>query len=335
MKVKAITLISGGLDSILAARLIKEQGISIIPLNFKIPFCHRGDLRYAREDKVSQFIRDNLGEDLKRIDICADFLKLITNPRHGFGSNINPCIDCKILMLHKCKELMRKWRASFVVTGEVLGQRPMSQHRQALETIERESALRGLILRPLSAKLLSETLPEQKDWVKREQLLNFSGRTRKPQIGLAARFGIKDFPNPAGGCLLTDPQFSKRMKDILEFQELDLDNIELLKIGRHFRLAPGIKLVVGRNESENMRIERLAKSGDYLFMPEQVAGPTALGRGDFNAELLNLSLRITCRYCDSNGSASTRIAVRKVSSKQEDVVSVLPLEEDNLKNLRI
>jgi len=172
--VKAIALISGGLDSILAARVIKEQGIEVIPINFKIPFCHRDKEISSKGSSAVQLVKDNLGVDLKIIDIGEDFLKLIENPRHGFGSNMNPCIDCKILMLNKAGVLMKKFDAQFIVTGEVLGQRPMSQHKDALQTIAKKSGLEGLILRPLSAKLLPETIPASEGWLQGEALLNFA-----------------------------------------------------------------------------------------------------------------------------------------------------------------
>ena len=258
---KAITLISGGLDSILAARLVKEQGIDIIPLNFYIPFYSRHKGNPGKD--TASFVSDALGSELMTIDIGLEFLKILEKPNYGFGSNMNPCIDCKILMLSKAKGLMKELDAAFIVTGEVLGQRPMSQHKKALELIERRSGLKGILLRPLSAKHLSETLPEKEGWVNRGNLLDFSGRTRKPQIELAKAFKIKDYPNPAGGCLLTDPEFAKRLKDIIRHDELNIDNVELLKIGRHFRISPKTKLVVGRNEKENKEIEAIFTENNF------------------------------------------------------------------------
>jgi tRNA-specific 2-thiouridylase len=167
---KAIALISGGLDSILAARLIKKQGLDVIPLHFKIPFCHRDKGVSSRENNLISFVKDNLASDLKIFDISSEFLKLLIKPEHGFGANLNPCIDCKIFMLTKAKEMMKELDAAFIVTGEVLGQRPMSQHRQALELIENKSGLTGLLLRPLSAKFFPETIPEKEGWISRDRL---------------------------------------------------------------------------------------------------------------------------------------------------------------------
>lgn len=333
---KTVVLISGGLDSILAARLIKEQGIEIIPLNFKIPFCHRYKQNSHRGNDLSCRIKDNLDLELTTVDISDEFLRLFERPKHGFGSNMNPCIDCKILMLRKVKEIMEQMDAKFIVTGEVLGQRPMSQHKQALQLIEKRANLEGLVLRPLSAKLLSETIPEKEGWVDRKRLLDFSGRTRRPQMDLANRFNIKDYPNPAGGCLLTDPQFSKRLKELIDHNELSLDNIELLKIGRHFRLAPNTKLVVGRDEREDKQLEESVGENDYLFIPPQeLAGSTSLGRGTFNEELIRLSCGITSRYCDLNCRVSTDIVYKKFSEEKEKILNVSPIKDEELIKLRI
>lgn len=329
---RALALISGGLDSRLAAKFIKEQGIDVIPLNFKIPFCHRD-----RDDSnLADEIRKDLGVELKKVNLAEDFLGIVKNPRYGYGSNINPCIDCKILMLRKASELMQELDVKFIVTGEVLGQRPMSQHKQALKIIEKESGLEGLVLRPLSAKLLEETLPEKKCWVDRNRLLDFSGRTRKPQINLAKSLGIQNYPNASGGCLLTDPEFAKRLKELMGHNGLNLENIELLKIGRHFRISEKTKLIVGRNEEENKQLESLVRTSDFLFFPnDELAGPTSLGRGEYNKDLIKISCRITCRYCDLNGQTKTRIFYREIREKDMNECEVLPLEDNVLASYRI
>jgi len=322
---KAIALISGGLDSILAARLIKEQGVEVRGLRFKIPFCHDGTKSVS-----------SLGIEAKDVNISDDFLKMLENPRYGYGSNMNPCIDCKILMLCKAKELMVQYDAKFIITGEVLGQRPMSQNKQALETVVKRAGVEGLVLRPLSAKLLPETIPESKGWVNRQNLFSFSGRGRKQQIELARIFGIKEYAQPAGGCLLTDPGFSKRLKDLMVHDGLRGEDIELLKIGRHFRFSERAKLIVGRNEKENARLANLARENDYLFMPtDELAGPTSLGRGILSEELIKLSCSITCRYCDINGNTNVDIAYRRISEKENKVLRISPIEETKLSSLRI
>jgi tRNA U34 2-thiouridine synthase MnmA/TrmU len=331
---KAIALISGGLDSILAARIIKEEGIDVLPLNFKIPFCHNKK-RGQPDDGVNSLVKNSLEKELQVVDISGEFLSLLLNPKHGFGSNMNPCIDCKIFMLKKAKELMPALGAQFVVTGEVLGQRPMSQHRRALEIIEKESGLSGLLLRPLCAGILPETLPEKEGWVKRERLFKFSGRGRRPQMELAEKFNISNYPNAAGGCLLTDEQFSARLKDLIVHKSLNIDDVTLLKTGRHFRLTEKAKLVVGRNEEENKILEASALKSDYLFIPNsELAGPACLGRGEFNDELIRLSAAIASYYCDLNTDKSARLIYYKPGEIRSEI-NASPISEDELDYLRL
>ncbi|MDI6758938.1 MAG: tRNA 4-thiouridine(8) synthase ThiI [Candidatus Omnitrophota bacterium] len=331
---KAIALVSGGLDSTLAMNLIRLQGIEIIALNFKTPFClcDRGNAGCISH---SHKAASSAGVELKVINITEDFFPILKKPKHGYGSNMNPCIDCRILKFKKAKEFMSQAGASFIITGEVLGQRPMSQHRQALKIIDKESCLEGLVLRPLSAKLLEETIPEKSGWVLREKLLAFNGRSRKPQIALAEKFNIKDYPCPAGGCLLTDPEFSMRLKDLMLRQNLDIENIELLKVGRHFRLSEKIRLVVGRNEAENNRLINLAKDSNYLFRPLSIPGPTALLKGAGDEGLINLSCAIVSRYCDLNGKNEAEIVYNRVEDRIEKSVVSKPMDEDSLRKFRI
>ena len=333
---KAIALVSGGLDSILAAQLIKGLGIEVVVLNFKTPFrlCDKKIPNKSSNELVRAVI--NLGAELKVINVTDEFFKILKYPKYGYGSNMNPCIDCRILLFRKAKEFMLGLGASFIVTGEVLGQRPMSQNKQALGLTERGAGLEGLVLRPLSAKLLPETIPEKEGWVPRDKLLDFNGRTRRPQIELARVFKITDYPCAAGGCLLTDPGFSKRIKDLMACGDLNINEVELLKIGRHFRLAPDVKVIVGRDEKENYRLVNLAKEGDYLFMPnDKLAGPTSLGRGRFNEELIRFSCSITCRYCDLNDANTADIAYRALPEKEYKLIKALPTPETELEALRI
>ena len=302
MKIKALALVSGGLDSLLAARLIKEQGLEVIGLHFKIPFC-KLDIKTSLPD---------IGIKIIEVDLGAEFLGLIQGPRYGFGSNMNPCIDCKILMFTKARECMVRLGARFIITGEVLGQRPMSQNKQALRLIKQNSGLDDLLLRPLSAKFFSPSLPEREGWVERARLLDFNGRMRKPQMQLAKKLGIAKYANPAGGCLLTDPCFSKRLKELLAHQELNLENLELLKVGRHFRIGKNSRLAVGRNEDENNLLMRLAGPGDYLFHPQDdLAGPVSLARGPVGEELLDLCSQITCAYSDTAGADEIDVFYRQ------------------------
>lgn len=333
---KAVALLSGGLDSTLAVRLIKDQGIEIIALNFKTTFCLCDRGNTAGCGSQARQVANNLGIELKAINISDDFFEVIKNPKHGYGSNMNPCIDCRILIFRKAKEFMQEMSASFIITGEVLGQRPMSQHRGALNIIDKESDLEGLVLRPLSAKLLPQTIPEKEGWISRDKLLDFSGRTRRPQMDLANTFNIKDYPCPAGGCLLTDPIFAKKVKDLLVHGELNSYNVALLKVGRHFRISPEAKLVVGCDEKENEQLVNLAKENDYLFYPnEKLAGPTSVGRGILNADLIMLACSITCRYCDLNGQTSADIIYRRIPETEERRLMVDAIRESELGGLRL
>ena len=328
---RAIALISGGLDSILAARVIQEQGVEVIPLHFQIPFCHKA----KDASRQSRLVRENLGLDLRIFQLKQEFLEMLKKPRYGFGSNMNPCIDCKILMLSKAKALMQETGAQFIVTGEVLGQRPMSQHRQALMIIAKRSGLEGLVLRPLCAKNIPETTPEKEGWVNREGLLDIKGRTRKPQLELAQKFKLQDYTQPSGGCLLTDPEFSRRLKELIAHQELSLGNIDLLKVGRHFRIAERSRLVVGRNEAEDNELLDLAEEGDYIFSPPETAGPTSLARGEIEKELIELSCRITARYCDKGADPKAKISYYRFPDKKEEIIQALALEESQLEKLRV
>ncbi|MBM3251486.1 MAG: tRNA 4-thiouridine(8) synthase ThiI [Candidatus Omnitrophica bacterium] len=334
---KAIVLVSGGLDSALAAKIITKQNVDVVGINFLIPF--RPIEKISSNFNLKKFF-DNLGIEIKSVDIFAESLKMIENPKFGFGSNLNPCLDCHILMLKKAKELLGKNKASFVVTGEVLGQRPMSQHRQALKLVEKESGLEGLVLRPLSANLLDLTIPEEKGWVKRDELFDFSGRSRKPQIKLAQKLGIKDYLTPAGGCLLTDPGFCRRLKDLQENSKdmtFNLNDIELLKLGRHFRIGANDKLIVGRNEEENNKLLKLAKDRDYVFEPQDVTGPIAIGRGKFNSsDLFGLASQIVARYCDVKSGEAVKLNLsQKDSSGQFRQIISSAINNNFLENLRI
>jgi tRNA-uridine 2-sulfurtransferase len=334
--VKAIILLSGGLDSTLAAELMNREGLELFAVNFKTPFC-LCDRRSSNMGCGSNARRvaDTLGIELRTINATDDFLQVLRNPKHGYGSNMNPCIDCRILFFKKSKELMEEVGASFVITGEVLGQRPMSQFRQQMDLIEKEAGLDGLVIRPLSAKLLPQTIPEKMGWISRERMLNISGRSRKPQIALAKNLGIKDYPCAAGGCLLTDPEFARRIKDILKHNELDISNINLLKWGRYFRLSKDAKVIVGRNENDNKMLTTLAKDGDYLFGPTVVKGPVAVGRGLFTLDLIEAACRIVARYCDRDGEQEACIAYRRRPDGGEIKVRICFMDDIQIAKLRV
>ncbi|HIE36472.1 MAG TPA: hypothetical protein EYP89_04465 [Candidatus Omnitrophica bacterium] len=324
---KAIGLFSGGLDSTLAIKLVLDQGIEVIGLHFFSPFCTCDKKGCGINAKT---IARELGISLTTQFLGEECLRIIKNPKYGYGKNLNPCIDCRILIFKKAKEFMKKIGASFIITGEVLGQRPKSQHAHSLKTIEKEAGLEGLILRPLSAKLIKPTIIEKNGWIDRSKLLNFWGRNRKPQIELAKVLGIKNYPSPAGGCLLTDPIFCKRVKDLLEYEIFNLKEVNLLKIGRHFRIDPSFKLIVGRDEKENNLLSQLREEKDILFEP-QGKGPLGLGRGRLSKETEVLSARIISRYVSFNGKAKIKI---NFFSHQE-LLEVEKLEERLIEKFRI
>ena len=330
---KALALLSGGLDSTLAIKVILDQGIEVEAVNFFTPFC-----QCSRKSGCGGYeakrVANRFGMKLKIFNIATEYIAIVKNPKYGYGKNLNPCIDCRIMMHKKAKEYMEEIGALFVITGEVLGQRPMSQHRAALKIIERKSGLEGLVLRPLSAKLLPMTIAEKEGWVNRERLLEISGRSRKPQMAKAKEFEIGDYPCPAGGCLLTDPGFAQRMKDLMTHCELTLNDIELLKVGRHFRLSPSCKVIVGRNKEENEKLLRLTKRGDICFKPHQIKGPTGVGRGNFDRTTITLASQIIARYSDSLRVEKVNIAIEDFAQEKTSFITAISMSENRLKSFR-
>jgi hypothetical protein len=281
---KAVALLSGGLDSTLAVKLMIDQGIDVTAVHFTSVFCNcspkkAGCKMHARK------VAEEFAVPIIVIHKGMDYIKMVENPPHGHGSAINACIDCRIYMLRKVKEMMPEMEASFVITGEVLGQRPMSQQRHTIRLIEKESGLQDLILRPLSAQHFEPTLPEREGIVDRDRLLNISGRGRKPQFELAESLGVTDYPCPAGGCLLTDKVIAARLRDLFahtaDYNQTDL---VLLTLGRHYRLHPDLKIILGRKQEENERLISLAKDGQSIFDPENFRGPTILAVGHLDEE---------------------------------------------------
>ncbi len=268
-KVKALGLSSGGLDSILSALVLKAEDIEIEWISFETPFFSA-----SKAEKAGATI----GIPITVKNITGRYLKMLKDPRFGYGKHMNPCLDCHALMLKIAGEVMAKRGFNFIFSGEVLGQRPMSQTKPSLRCVEKAAGLVGHVLRPLSAKLLPITIPEEKGWVNREALLSFSGRSRKPQIALAEEFGITDYPAPAGGCLLTDATFSRRLRDLFAHQETYLErDFELLKMGRHFRLNATSKIIVGRTQKDNQKIKNLShQQGDILLKVSNFPGPVVL-----------------------------------------------------------
>lgn len=333
-RVKAIGLLSGGLDSTLALKLIIEQGIEVVAFNLKTVFCtcdhgSNGCVSFSRK------VAAEFGVALKAMGAGSEYIELVKNPKHGYGSQLNPCIDCRIFLLVKARELMSELDAQFIFTGEVLGQRPMSQHRKALLLIEKEAKVEGLILRPLSAHYLPLTVPELRGWVDRSRLLALQGRTRRPQMQLAAKYGITDYPCPAGGCLLTDPGFAARLRDLFEHGISAMNDVILLKVGRHFRLAPETKLIVGRNERDNRTIANVVQSGDTLFEVEHVGSPLALMRGQKQKEFLPLAAGICKRYSDAREASTAQVKVWQAGSPSASYLTAQNPDESHLRSLLI
>lgn len=330
---KAIALLSGGLDSTLALKVILDQGIKLIAVNFATPFCQCNRKNGCKSE--AKKVVDKFGIELKVFYITDEYFEVIKSPKYGYGSNLNPCIDCRILMYKKAANYMKEINASFVVTGEVLGQRPMSQHKKAMDIIEEQSGLKGLIVRPLSAKLLPLTIPEKKGWIDRNKLLDINGRSRKQQISLASKYEISDYPCPAGGCLLTDAGFSRRMRDLMDYKELSVKEINLLKVGRHFRISSKAKLVVGRDEGENNRLSGMVEKGDLLLNPVDTTGPLAVGRGEFSDEDILCASSIVARYSDGDTDNKLKISAFKWPNNEQEEVLTNIIEKNKLEKLRI
>jgi len=330
---RAIALMSGGLDSALAAAWTKRLGFEVVGLNLATGFC----TGQGRCDAVlAQGLA--LGIPVRLLEVSAEYLEVVKHPKYGRGQGMNPCLDCRIFMLQKAKEVMEEEGASFVVTGEVLGQRPMSQHREALELVAQESGLGERLVRPLSGRLLGPTFPERMGWVKREDWLDIQGRSRQRQLALARELGIPQFTPPGGGCcLLLERAYSKRLRDLIREKGVDAltkDDFALLRYGRHFRLGPKVRVVVGRDETENAAL--LSFPGDHhvLEFPD-VPGPVALVLGEPSAEELREAAELAARYSDAPKDTPVRVLVRRNEDIRE--IQVIPWDKDDprLARLRI
>jgi tRNA-uridine 2-sulfurtransferase len=340
-KSKAVALLSGGLDSHLAVKMVKEQGIEVEAVAIKTPFCDF-DCGKGCGHKVLE-VASELDIKLKTVYLGKEYLNMLKNPKHGYGSGMNPCIDCRMMMYDEAKKHMEEIGADFIITGEVLHQRPMSQNSNALSVIEKGTQMEGKVLRPLSARLLPLTDPENNGLINRSMLGSIRGRSRKGQLHLADKYEISDPPNSAGGCLLTDPQFSKRVRDLFKFSvpEPSINDVELLKIGRHFRLSSFSKLIVGRNHAENEMIKSLSNDADYLIQPVIVPGPSSILRLNVDPDLrkhknlLALSIRITLRYSDTKVEEKYEVSVINRRKKLVRTISSQPLNKNELEDYRI
>lgn len=316
---KALALLSGGLDSTLAVKVMMEQGIDVEALNFTSPFCTCTSKNAGCKSEAVR-VAEEFGIPIKVMHKGIDYLEVVRNPRHGYGKGLNPCIDCRIFLLKKAKEHMAECGADFVITGEVLGQRPMSQRRDTLRVIERESGLEGLLLRPLSAKHFAPTVPEQQGWVDRDKLLAIQGRSRKDQIQLAEELDVKNYPCPAGGCLLTEISFVSKVKDIFDHSDqLNLRDFRLLKLARHFRVGARTKVLVGRNESENSTLEHAAQPGEAIFRWVGGGSPVGVLMGKQEEGLLEVAAKILLRYTKAEAGelCTVKVLVDGIERKME------------------
>lgn len=339
---RAVALISGGLDSMLAAKVIMEQGIHVEGVNFFTGFCVEGHTHAIRKKKQDNEKRNNalwvaeqLGIKLHIVDVIDEYKDVLLNPKHGYGANLNPCLDCKIFMVNKAQawSFMEENQFDFIITGEVSGQRPKSQRKETLPIIAKESGAEDRLLRPLSAKHLAPTLPEREGWVDREQLYDFHGRNRKPQIALAKKFGFTDWAQPAGGCcFLTDEVYSRKLVDLWEARgnrEYELDDIMLLKVGRHLRPKPHFKVIVSREEGENRYLEGYRNT--YISIrATSHKGPLALIDGPVTQDDVELATRIVARYGKGKDAEKVSAEVRLPDGDLKETL-VSPMSEDEIK----
>ena len=336
---KAIALISGGLDSMLAAKVIQEQGVHVEGINFYTGFCVEGHTHAIRKQNSARPKRNNalwvaeqLGIKLHIIDVVDEYKDVLLNPKFGYGANMNPCLDCKCFMVGKAREWIEQNGFDFIITGEGIGQRPMSQRRDAMAIVARESGGNDLLLRPLCARNLEPSLPERAGWVDRERLLGFNGRSRKPQMALASQYGLTDFAQPAGGCcFLTDASYSHKLVDLWtarQQRDYELDDIMLLKVGRHLRPRPHFKLIIGREEGENKFLEGYRKQFTHLYA-EHHTGPLVLIDGMANDADLRLAARLTARFGKGRDLDEVPIIIQHRHGPPQTVV-VTPMPEADI-----
>ncbi len=337
---KAVSLLSGGLDSLLATKLILDQGIHVEAINFYTGFCHSGHTSGIRNNKKSKPKRNDalwsaeqLGIKLHIIDIVDDYKDIVINPKYGYGQNINPCLDCKIFMVKKAFEWMHENDFDFIFTGEVVGQRPKSQRKETMPIVSKRSGAEDRLLRPLCAKLFEPTLPEREGWIDRDKLLNLSGRSRKPQIAMAKDYNFEDFAQPSGGCcVLTDPSYSIKLQDMWQTRgekNYDLDDIILLKVGRHLRPNPNYKLIIGREEGENNFMEGYRKQFPHMRIQSHV-GPLSLIEGDIPDDDLEYAASICARFSAGRNDPTVTVTYHPVDGYvQEFVITPMPTDDIN------
>jgi tRNA U34 2-thiouridine synthase MnmA/TrmU len=336
---KAIALISGGLDSMLAAKTVMEQGVHVEGINFFTGFCVEGHTHAIRErDKAkskrnnSLWVAEQLGIKLHIVDVIEEYKKVLINPKHGYGANMNPCLDCKIFMVNKAKQWIVENNFDFIITGEVIGQRPMSQRKATMPIVAKQSGADDLLLRPLCAKNLPATLPEREGWVDREKLHDITGRSRKPQMAMAEKFGIVEYAQPAGGCcFLTDKNYSAKLVDLWkarDSKDYELDDVMLLKVGRHIRPKAHFKMIVAREEGEGRFLQGYKR--DFISMVcTSHTGPLVLLDGSPSAEDLYLAASITARYGQGRDAEQVEMAIMDKDGS-ERTIQVKPLAGEKL-----
>lgn len=333
---KAIALFSGGADSLLSIRLMLEQGVELVALYFNNCFFNSRNPKYGRQ--IRRFC-SSLGIPIRIIFLGKEYLRMLAKPSFGYGKGMNPCIDCHIMMLRKAKDLMPEVGAGFVVTGEVVGQRPMSQNLTTLKLIEEQSGLRGRILRPLSAKILPPTIAELTKIIDRSKLLGIEGRTRKAQIELAAKLNVENLPGAAGGCLLTQKLFAAKVKDAFEHAGKkipSINDVKLLQFGRHFRLDSKFKIVIGKNESDNLKITALAQPGDLIFTPHTgIKGPVTVVRGKVLRKYWEKIASMLLRYCDIEDDNKYLVLVRTHEGKEIGKVKAIRMSPNEVSEYTI
>ncbi len=336
---KAVALISGGLDSLLAARAVMDQGVHVEGINFYTGFCVEGHTHAIREKDRARPKRNNalwvaeqLGIKLHIVDIIDEYMDVVINPQHGYGTHLNPCLDCKVFMVNKAREWIVEHDFDFIITGEVIGQRPMSQRKHTMTVVARDSGAADRLVRPLCAQNLPPTLPEQKGWLDRDRMYGFSGRSRRPQMALAAKYGFEDYAQPAGGCcFLTDRQYSVKLEDLWKTRgrrEYDLDDIMLLKVGRHLRPRADLKLIVGREEGENRFLEGYRKRFVHM-LPASHVGPLVLLDGNTDANAIELAARLTARFSKGRDAGQVTVEVNDRDGNSR-MLAVRPMPADEI-----
>jgi len=337
---KAVALISGGLDSMLAVKVLQEQGVHVEGINFYTGFCVEGHTHAIRKTDQKKEKRNNalwvaeqLGIKLHIIDVIEEYKDVLTNPQHGYGANLNPCLDCKSFMVKKAREWMDENEFDFIFTGEVIGQRPMSQRKATMPIVAKQCGSDDRLLRPLCAKLLPTTLPEREGWVDREKLYDFNGRSRKPQIALAAQFGFDEYAQPAGGCcFLTDQSYSVKLGDLWKqrgSKNYDLDDIMLLKVGRHIRPSANFKVIIGREEGENNFMNGYRKQFTHMHAISH-NGPLALIDGNVSSDDLMLAAQIVARFTQGRDADKVQIEVIEKGNETPFTLDVTPLHNDDI-----